>query len=122
MNVETFRGMGKHPGIGPLARPESNALEHAFIAPDKFPENAAMPLKMNLPRKDLDAGNPNFTMFFAIGRRQQARLEPGAGKPVGKRLRRIVAQHERFSRFRRETFPKLFIERRHNRKFYSLFA
>ena len=60
MNVKTFRGLREHPRGRPLRGPETDPREQAFIAPDKFAERAAMPLRINRARKNLHAGNPGF--------------------------------------------------------------
>ncbi|PYJ87099.1 MAG: hypothetical protein DME70_07010 [Verrucomicrobia bacterium] len=91
MNVKPFCRLREHPGIRPLRVPKPDPLKDAFVAPDKFAEDATMTLMMNLSRENLHARDSGIAHV----------------------RRSVVARHQRLLRVRGESLPKLFVLRRH---------
>jgi hypothetical protein len=83
-----------------------------------------MPLVMDFSRKNLNAGDPYLAVLGsgAICRSELTCFDARARQAVSKRLRCVVPHYQRLLRFRGESLPKLFVERRHEENCSALFA
>src|ERR1700716_883351 len=111
MNMKTFGAAAKHARRRPLRRPKSNLRDNSLIAPDKFTEKPAMALRMDFPRKDFHAWNPDLLRIRlpTVDPGQLASIDSALRETLRRRPRLIIARSESALRGITQSSPQIFL-------------